>query len=71
MIPTGKGSIICTASVAGIRSGAGGPYPQRLRLHPVDELACGGRRPDVFADTVLVWTRLIAHGEGSAGYATA
>ncbi len=25
MIPTGKGSIICTASVAGIRSGAGGP----------------------------------------------
>ena len=27
MIPTGKGSIICTASVAGIRSGAGGsPY---------------------------------------------
>ena len=24
MIPTGKGSIICTASVAGIRSGAGG-----------------------------------------------
>ncbi|RZJ77543.1 MAG: SDR family NAD(P)-dependent oxidoreductase, partial [Brevundimonas sp.] len=27
MIPKGKGSIICTASVAGIRSGAGGsPY---------------------------------------------
>jgi NAD(P)-dependent dehydrogenase (short-subunit alcohol dehydrogenase family) len=27
MVPTGKGSIICTASVAGIRSGAGGlPY---------------------------------------------
>jgi NAD(P)-dependent dehydrogenase (short-subunit alcohol dehydrogenase family) len=25
MIPTGKGAIICTASVAGIRSGAGGP----------------------------------------------
>ena len=25
MIPNGKGSIICTASVAGIRSGAGGP----------------------------------------------
>jgi NAD(P)-dependent dehydrogenase (short-subunit alcohol dehydrogenase family) len=25
MIPAGKGSIICTASVAGIRSGAGGP----------------------------------------------
>jgi len=25
MIPQGKGSIICTASVAGIRSGAGGP----------------------------------------------
>jgi NAD(P)-dependent dehydrogenase (short-subunit alcohol dehydrogenase family) len=25
MIPRGKGSIICTASVAGIRSGAGGP----------------------------------------------
>ena len=25
MIPKGKGSIICTASVAGIRSGAGGP----------------------------------------------
>ena len=25
MIPTGKGSIICTASVAGLRSGAGGP----------------------------------------------
>ena len=25
MIPTGKGSILCTASVAGIRSGAGGP----------------------------------------------
>ena len=25
MTPTGKGSIICTASVAGIRSGAGGP----------------------------------------------
>jgi NAD(P)-dependent dehydrogenase (short-subunit alcohol dehydrogenase family) len=25
MIPHGKGSIICTASVAGIRSGAGGP----------------------------------------------
>jgi len=25
MIPGGKGSIICTASVAGIRSGAGGP----------------------------------------------
>lgn len=25
MIPEGKGSIICTASVAGIRSGAGGP----------------------------------------------
>jgi len=25
MIPTGRGSIICTASVAGIRSGAGGP----------------------------------------------
>jgi len=25
MIPTGQGSIICTASVAGIRSGAGGP----------------------------------------------
>jgi NAD(P)-dependent dehydrogenase (short-subunit alcohol dehydrogenase family) len=25
MIPSGKGSIICTASVAGIRSGAGGP----------------------------------------------
>jgi NAD(P)-dependent dehydrogenase (short-subunit alcohol dehydrogenase family) len=25
MIPNGKGSIICTASVAGLRSGAGGP----------------------------------------------
>jgi NAD(P)-dependent dehydrogenase (short-subunit alcohol dehydrogenase family) len=25
MIPAGKGSIICTASVAGLRSGAGGP----------------------------------------------
>ncbi len=25
MIPNGRGSIICTASVAGIRSGAGGP----------------------------------------------
>ncbi len=25
MIPTGKGAILCTASVAGIRSGAGGP----------------------------------------------